>query len=300
MNSNKVKLGIAPINWTNDDMPELGAECSFEQCIQEMVEAGYSGCEVGTKYPADRVLLKEALDRVGLTICNQWLSTFFLSKPVEYNIRMLREQCDFLRYMGAGIIGVSEQTGSIQGKINVPLFSGEKPVIRYDTDWKKLCAGLNEAGKVAAEDYGIKLCFHHHLGTVVESCQEVNRLLEGTDASYVSLLYDTGHFYAAKEDPYTAIDRYCSRVGHVHLKDVRQSVLNTVNDEKLSFLDGVKCGLFTVPGDGSIEFEPIFERLEESEYTGWMVVEAEQDPAKANPLKYAKMGHEYICSAVNF
>lgn len=294
MNNDNVKLGIAPINWTNDDMPELGAENSFEQCINEMSEAGYVGCEVGTKYPSDRVELKAALDGVGLTICNQWFSSFFLSQPAEENYAALRKQCDFLKFMGAGVIGASEQFGSIQGQINTPLFGGEKAVIKSSADWKKICSGMNEAGKIALEEYGIKFCYHHHLGTVIESSEETERLLDGTDERYFSLVFDTGHFFAANEDPAVAINKYVSRVGHVHLKDVRQSVLHKVKDDKMSFLDGVKEGLFTVPGDGVIDFAPIFEKLDEVNYSGWMVVEAEQDPAKANPFEYAKKGREYI------
>ena len=294
MNKDNIKLGIAPINWTNDDMPELGADISFEQCINEMSEAGYVGCEIGTKYPTDRVELKAALDRVGLVVCNQWFSTFFLSKPAEETYAALRKTCEFLQFMGAKAIGASEQSGSIQGQMATPLFGGAKPVIKDVADWKKICSAMSEAGKIALEEYGIKFCYHHHLGTVIENCEETERLLDGTDERYFSLVFDTGHLFAVNEDPTAAIKKYVSRVGHVHLKDVRASVLEKVNNDKLSFLDGVKEGLFTVPGDGVIDFSPVFETLDGDGYTGWMVVEAEQDPAKANPLEYAMKGRKYI------
>lgn len=163
-----------------------------------------------------------------------------------------------------------------------------------DEEWKTFCDGMNRLGKISKEEYGIALTFHHHMGTVVQTADEVDRMMENTDPEYVSLLFDTGHFAYCGEDPLAMVKKYASRIKHVHLKDIRQDVVDKVKAENLSFLDGVRMGTFTVPGDGVINFDPIFKVLEETGYTGYMVVEAEQDPAKANPLEYAKKARAFI------
>ncbi len=286
-----VKLGIAPIAWTNDDMPDLGAENTFEQCVSEMALAGFSGCEVGNKYPKDPETLQKALNLRGLQICNQWFSSFLLTKPFEEVERDCRAQLAFLKAMGSKIIGFSEQSYSIQGKA-VPIF-GEKHVMN-DAEWQTLCEGLNRLGKIALEEYGISLTYHHHMGTVVQDAEETERLMSQTDPQYVSLLYDTGHFAYCGVDPLEMVKKYAGRIKHVHLKDIRPQMVEKVRNEKLSFLEGVRLGAFTVPGDGCIDFAPIFEVLEKSGYQGWMLVEAEQDPAEANPLEYAIRARNFI------
>lgn len=288
----KVKLGIAPIAWTNDDLPDLGKENSFEQCVDQMAEAGFTGSEVGNKYPKDPQVLKAELDRRGLEICNQWFSSFLLTKPFAEVEKEFRRQLIFLKAVGAKIIGVSEQSYSVQGRQDTPVF-GNKYVMNEE-EWKCLCDGLNALGKIAKEEYGITLTFHHHMGTVVQDPQEVDRLMQGTDPEYVSLLYDTGHFAYCGADPLEMVKKYANRIKHVHLKDIRPEVVEKVKAEKLSFLDGVRMGTFTVPGDGCIDFAPIFKVLEQTRYEGYMLVEAEQDPAKANPLEYAKKARRYI------
>ncbi len=288
----KVKLGIAPIAWTNDDMPDLGAENTFEQCVSEMALAGYEGCEVGNKYPKDPEVLRKALDLRGIRICNQWFSSFLITKPFDEVEKECRAQLSFLRAMGAKIIGFSEQSYSVQGQMDTPIF-GHKYVMD-NGQWNLLCDGLNRLGKIAKEEYGISLTYHHHLGTVVQDPDEVDRLMENTDPAYVSLLYDSGHFAYCGADPVEMVKRYADRIKHVHLKDIRPDRVRKVKEENLSFLSGVRLGAFTVPGDGCIDFDPIFAALEESGYEGWMLVEAEQDPAKANPLEYALKARSYI------
>lgn len=290
MDKIKVKLAMAPIGWTNDDMPDLGSENTFEQCISEMALAGYAGSEVGNKYPDDPELLKEYLDVRGLTICNQWFSSFLASKPLEVVEADFRKQLNFLKKVGAKVIGPSEQTRSCQGE-DKSVFSG-KAVFNAD-EFKRVSTGMNHLGKIAREE-GMKLAFHHHMGTGIQTVEETERFLNDTNSDYVYLLYDSGHFAFSEEDPVAALKKFISRVGHVHLKDLRTDVFNEVKKADLSFLDAVRAGVFTVPGDGSIDFPSIFAILEENNYEGWMVVEAEQDPAKANPFVYAKMARDYI------
>lgn len=292
MNRQNVKLGIAPIAWTNDDLPELGGENTFEQCVSEMALAGFTGSEIGNKYPKDTGVLKKALDLRGIRICNAWFSSFLISKPYGDTKKRFDSQAAFLAEMGAKVIGVSEQSYSIQGIGCQPIFEGR--YVMNDKEWETLCDGLNRLGKWSVENYGIALTFHHHMGTVVQSAAETKRLMEHTDPAYVSLLFDSGHFAYCGENPAAVLKEHVGRVKHVHLKDIRAEVIKKVRENRLSFLDGVKAGTFTIPGDGCVDFEPIFRLLSEADYRGYMVVEAEQDPARANPLEYAMRARRYI------
>lgn len=289
---NKVKLGIAPIAWTNDDMPDLGKENTFEQCVSEMALAGFTGSEVGNKYPKDPEVLKKALELRGVEICNQWFSSFLITKPFEEVEKEFRAQLAFLKAMGAKVIGASEQSYSVQGQMDTPVF-GHKYEMN-DEEWDTFCTGMNKLGKIAKEEYGFALTFHHHMGTVVQSLAEVDRMMENTDPEYVSLLFDTGHFTYCGEDPLEVVKKYVHRIKHVHLKDIRPEVVEQVKKENMSFLAGVRAGAFTIPGDGCINYDPIFKVLEDAGYEGYMVVEAEQDPAKANPLEYAIRARKFI------
>lgn len=290
MNFKNVSLGIAPIGWTNDDMPDLGKENTFAQCVSEMALAGFTGCEIGNKFPKDREVLKRALDIRGLRIANKWFSSFILTRPFEEVEKDFRAECEFLSFMGAKRIGASEQSYSVQGK-DIPVF-GHKYVLN-DEEWKTLCDGLNRLGEIAAE-YGISLTYHHHMGTVVQTAEEIDRFMAMTERDKVSLLYDTGHLAYCGEDYLAVLKKYVDRIKHVHLKDIRPAVVEQVKKENLSFLQGVRKGAFTVPGDGSIDFKPVFEILSEAGYEGWLLVEAEQDPAVADPFEYAVKARQYI------
>ncbi|HEY9159692.1 MAG TPA: myo-inosose-2 dehydratase [Desulfomonilia bacterium] len=285
----KVKLGIAPIAWTNDDMPDLGAENTFEQCISEMALAGFSGTEIGNKYPKDAAILKKYLDMRGLQVCNAWFSTYFTSRPEEETIRAFIRHRDFLHALGAKIIGASEQGNSIQGRLDTPIL-GSKPVYT-DKEWAQVTVGLERLASLAAEK-GMKLSYHHHMGTGIQDMDEIDELMART--KNVWLLYDTGHAVFAGIDHVRLLEKYISRIIHVHLKDARKHVLARVGPEKMSFLNAVREGAFTVPGDGMIDFEPVFKILEEYGYKGWFVVEAEQDPSKANPFEYALKARRFI------
>lgn len=287
-----VKLGIAPIAWTNDDLPELGGENTFQQCVSEMALAGFTGSEVGNKYPRDPAALKPMLELRGIEICNAWFSTFLISRPYAQTEAAFKEHVAFLAAMGAKVVGVSEQSYSTQGIQSQPVFEGKYEM--NDAQWDALCDGLNRLGRLSLEEYGIALTFHHHMGTVVQSAAETDRLMAGTDPTYVGLLFDSGHFAYCGEDPAELVRRYTKRIKHVHLKDIRPEVVAKVRENRWSFLEGVRQGAFTIPGDGCVEFDPIFACLAESGYEGYMVVEAEQDPARANPLEYAIRARKFI------
>ncbi|AFQ12334.1 TPA: myo-inosose-2 dehydratase [Bacillus pacificus] len=288
---NTIKLGIAPIAWTNDDMPELGAENTFEQCISEMALAGFNGSEVGNKYPRNTVVLKKSLELRNLEIASAWFSTFLTTKPIEETVEEFIKHRDFLHDMGAEVIVVSEQGHSIQGLMDVPLFKN-KPVFTEE-EWEKLADGLHHLGKLAQEK-GLHIVYHHHMGTGVQTTAEIEKLMDMTDPALVSLLFDTGHLVFSGEEPLYILKKYLPRIKHVHLKDIRQKVVDVVKENELSFLQAVKNGAFTVPGDGVIGFDEVFTILANSDYKGWFVVEAEQDPALANPFEYALKARKFI------
>ncbi|AVP55361.1 inosose dehydratase [Clostridium tetani] len=290
-NKDKVKIGIAPIAWTNDDMPELGAENTFEQCISEMALSGFKGTEVGNKYPRDTKVLKKALELRDMQIASAWFSAFLTTKPYEETEKAFIKHRDFLHEMGAGVIVVSEQGHSIQGEMEIPIFK-EKPIFTEE-EWNNLAKGLNKLGKLAKEK-NMEVVYHHHMGTGVQTTEEIDKLMEMTDPTLVYLLYDTGHLVFSGEDPIAVLRKYINRIKHVHLKDIREDIVKTVKQKEMSFLQAVKLGAFTVPGDGNIDFKPVFDILAENNYEGWLLVEAEQDPARANPLEYAIKARKYI------
>jgi inosose dehydratase len=290
MDKENVRIAIAPIGWTNDDIPELGGNIPFEQCISEMALAGYRGSEVGNKYPSTPSILREYLQVRGLQICNKWFSSYLIASPLEEVVKSFRQDLEYLKALGAEVIGPSEQTRSCQGK-PVSVFSG-KPQCTTE-EFKRLTAGMNHLGRIASDE-GLRLAYHHHMGTGIQTIEETERFLNDTNPDVVYLLYDSGHFAFSGEDPVAALEKFVSRVGHVHLKDLRKKEFVKAKNNDSSFLDAVREGVFTVPGDGDIDFTPIFKILEEENYQGWMVVEAEQDPGKANPFLYAKMGRDYI------
>ena len=258
-----------------------------------MALAGFTGCEIGNKYPSDPVELKRQLDLRGMRIASRWFSSFLLTKPYEEVEADFIRELDFLTAVGANRINVSEQSYSIQGKTEVPILTGGHKYVMSDAEWDRFCDGLNKLGRVARER-GFKLCFHHHMGTVVQTSEETDRMMANTDPEAVFLCYDTGHFTFAGEDPLTMLKKYVDRVGHVHLKDMRLSVVEEARNNNWSFLTAVRNGAFTVPGDGNVDFDPVFQVLSEAGYQGWLLVEAEQDPAKADPLEYAIKGRRYI------
>lgn len=289
----KVKLGIAPIGWTNDDMPELGSENTFQQTISEMALAGFTGCEIGSKYPQDKEELKWHLDLRGMTICNAWFSSMLTAPNVPYaeTISNFRAHAEKLYYLGARVIGVSEQGNSIQGRLDLPILQN-KPVYSAE-QWATVIKGFNEMGQIA-KDMGMAFTCHHHMGTGVQTVEEIDYLMDNTDPNLVFLLFDTGHLTFAGIDYLPVLQKHIGRIRHVHLKDMRLSVHAEVKAKNMCFLDAVRAGVFTVPGDGDVDFRPLVKVLEESGYEGWVVVEAEQDPAKANPFEYAKKARKYI------
>lgn len=287
-----IKLGCAPINWTNDDLPELGGELTYQQCLSEMALAGFSGSEIGNKYPKDLDTLAYECDLRDMQICNMWFSCEFTTRPAEETLARFEETTDFLKALGAKVVGVCETGLTIQGDIAKGIFT-EAPVLT-DEQFAAIASGLNKMGAIARSK-GMQIGYHYHMGTGVQSLAEFDKLMSLVDPELVGVLYDTGHATFAGEDAVAVLRKYIDRVVHIHFKDVRSQVLEKTRAEGLSFLQAVKEGIYTVPGDGDmVDWDAIFEILSASSYQGWIVIEAEQDPAKANPLAYAQMARRFI------
>jgi inosose dehydratase len=289
MENKKIAWGIAPIGWRNDDIPEIGAENTLSHLLSDIVVAGFEGTEVGGFFPEPNVLNKE-LQLRNLKIAGQWFSSFIIRDGVEEASKAFHKHCEYLKAVNAAVAVVSEQTYSIQGT-DKNVFK-EKPYFT-DKEWDQLCQGLNELGKIA-EVYDLKLVFHHHMGTGVQTLAEIDRLMENTDSNHVHLLYDTGHIYVSDTDYMTLLNKHINRIHHVHFKDVRQAVKEQCEKEGKSFLQSFLAGMFTVPGDGCIDFTEVYKKLLGTNYSGWIVIEAEQDPSVAHPLEYALKARNYI------
>jgi inosose dehydratase len=287
----KVKVGITPTCWTNDDFPLVGDRIGFEQVLSEMALARFEGCSIGHNFPTDPERLEAALALRGLQISEPWASAYFTVEAMaEKSVEEFRRQSAFIRRMGGTTIGLAELGHSVHQR---PIdLKANKPVFD-ERQWSAMVDGLHRLGEIAAED-GMQLCYHHHMGTGVQSREEVDRLLADTDPALVHLLLDTGHLYWAGDDPLALAREHASRIKHVHLKSVRRSVMEESDARGSSFYEGVEAGIFTVPGDGDIDFAPILQALADADFTGWLVVEAEQDPAHADPLTYATRAREHL------
>jgi inosose dehydratase len=289
MSNQNILWGIAPIGWRNDDIPEIGAENTLSHLLGDIVVAGFQGTEVGGFFPEPKILNKELKLR-NLKVAGQWFSSFIIRDGIDEAVQAFHKHCQYLSEVNADVAVVSEQTYSVQG-IEKNVFT-EKPYFT-DAEWETLCEGLNELGKIARE-YGLKLVYHHHMGTGVQTLAEIDRLMEHTDSNYVHLLYDTGHIYVSDGDYMTLLNKHIDRIKHVHFKDVRSEVMDECKKEGKSFLNSFLSGMFTVPGDGCIDFKEPYTTLLNHNYMGWIVIEAEQDPSVAHPLEYALLTRKYI------
>lgn len=282
-----IRLGINPIGWSNDDLPELGGDIPLERCLAETRQAGYSGIEKGGKFPSEANALRLVLGRHDLRLVSGWFSGELRSRGLEDEKRRIADHMALLIAAGCEVLVYAETTGTVQGDMDTPVADrprmpeGEFPA--YGEKLTRLAEWM--------KGEGIAMTFHHHMGTVIEREAEVDLLMRHTGAA-VGLLLDTGHLTFAGGDVAATTRRWGARINHVHCKNIRPLVLAEVHRNHWSFLKAVLAGVFTVPGDpeGCIDFRAFAKVLAEIGYSGWAVVEAEQDPKKAEPLKYATMG----------
>lgn len=286
-----LQIGINPLTWTNDDLPSLGAETSLEQCLSEGREAGYAGFELGNKFPRQSEALNAVLAKHDLALVSGWYSGLLLTHSVADEIAAIENHLQLLKKGGAKVMVYCEVTGCVHGEQNTPV--SRRPKMRSE-DWVTFGRNLTQVADYCLSQ-GVQLAYHHHMGTVIESAEDIDLLMQHTGDS-LGLLLDSGHLTYAGGDPLTVIAKHGQRIVHVHAKDIRASVLKDAKNCDLSFLDSVLNGVFTVPGDGSIDYLAIFKALKTVDYSAWVVVEAEQDPSIAHPLTYAKLGFKNLHS----
>lgn len=284
-----IKIGVSPIAWSNDDFPELGGDVTLEQILKEANEIGFSGIEAGGKFSKEANELMPKLEKENLKLCSGWYGANLLKNTVKDELLLMKNQLDLFKVCNAPCMVFAEVSGSIQKQKKIPL--SKRPILKSD-EWKSFYNKINEVSKYM-EDYGVPLAYHHHMGTVVQSQEDTERLIDNTSSS-VKLLIDTGHMLFAGGDFIKVAKDYSSRLQHVHCKDIRKDVLNKSLKNDLSFIDAFFAGAFTVPGDGCIDYKTFLKLLKDLNYKGWLVVEAEQDPKKANPLEYGKIGFNHL------
>lgn len=289
----KARLGVAPIAWSNDDLPELGGDTPLDTCLGDARAAGFAGVETGGKFPTTAPELRAVLERHGLRLASGWYSGTILDNDLGREKEKALAQITLFRELGAACIVYGETAGTIQNLRHAPLNSRRRLA---EGEIGTYGASLTAFAEWCTEQ-GMPLAFHHHMGTVIETQDDLDLLMNHTGEA-VGLALDTGHMAFAGGDPLATIDKHGARIVHVHAKDMRRHVADALDRERQSFLDAVLEGAFTVPGDGSLDFNAIVQRLAEHGYSGWFVVEAEQDPIKAPPLAYAHIGHRSMVAAL--
>lgn len=286
-----VKIGISPIAWQNDDLPDLTADYTMEQALKDAREIGYTGVERGQRMPGDTEGLRAYLDSNQIALCGGWCSGASLVNDFAAERDAVREQVQQFVALNSPCIVYAECSNTVQGQIGTPVNS--RPKLSRD-EMLAYAAKLGELAKWMA-DQGMPMAYHHHMGTIIESEDDVNWLMEGSGPE-LKLCFDTGHLLFGGGDVLATLNRWGDRIQHVHFKDIRPEVVQDTRENDRSFLDAVIAGAFTVPGDGCIDFQAVANALAAMDYDGWIVVEAEQDPAKAPPYEYSKMGYEHIVS----
>ncbi len=284
-----IRIGISPIAWQNDDLPDLTAAYTMEQALREARQIGYTGVERGQRMPHDTEGLRRYLETYDIALCGGWCSGNLLVNDVETEKQAVRQQVEQFVALGSPCIVYAECSNTVQGQIGTPV--NNRPKLGRD-DIAAYGAKLTELAKWMA-DQGMPMAYHHHMGSIIESEEDVNRLMQSSGPA-VRLCFDTGHLLFGGGDVMATLRRWSDRVHHVHFKDIRPGIVADVRSNDRSFLDAVIAGAFTVPGDGCIDFQAVADHLKAVGYAGWIVVEAEQDPAKAPPYDYSKRGYEHI------
>ena len=284
-----ISLGVAPVNWSNDDLPDIGGNISLQQCLREAAESGYSGIELGNKFPTDAATLQMVLQQHNLMLASGWFSGTLAHATVAEEIARITPQKNLFQACGCTVMFYGETAGSIQTRSSTPL--NQRPKFTRD-EARAYYRRLSDLAKYMADE-GVLLAMHYHMGTYIQDEDETRALMDHT-VDELKLLIDTGHSRFAGWDALPLLRDYAARVVHVHAKDVRNAILRQALAQQKSFIDAVLAGVFTVPGDGDIDFQLLCEALVRMDYDGWIIVEAEQDPRQANPVTYARKGINYL------
>jgi inosose dehydratase len=282
-----IRLGANPIIWSNDDLRELGGDIPLETCLAQARAIGFEGMELGHKFPRTARDLSALLVRFNLACVSGWYSAQLRRRDARAELAALRPHLDLLKAVGSSVLVFAETSDAVHGELSQPLSARPRMAA---TEWREFGQRLTQVAAATAAE-GVRLAYHHHMGTVVESGADIDALMDACGPE-VGLLLDTGHATFAGADPVALARRYAPRICHVHAKDVRAAVREQALAEDWSFLRAVVAGVFTVPGDGSVPFAEVLRALRG--YSGWLVLEAEQDPARAEPRAYAALGYRTL------
>ena len=290
----KLKLGIAPIAWSNDDMPELGGDTPIEQCLEETSLAGFTGIELGGKFPRNPGITNFLLKKYNLKMPGGWYGSHLRGRSANDEWAAMQDHLNLLKMVEADVFVFADVSGSIQGDQSRKLST--RPNMD-DEEFVEYCKKINEISN-RLNNEGMPMSYHEHMGTIIQTEHDVDRFMENTNDN-TFLLYDTGHLLFAQADFERVLKNYVTKINHVHCKDIRKNILENSLKNDLSFRESFLDGVFTVPGDGCIDYEPLFKILYKNNYEKWLIIEAEQDPKKANPLEYAKIGYNYLTEILN-
>ncbi|WP_213778942.1 myo-inosose-2 dehydratase [Caballeronia sp. dw_276] len=294
MSTFDVRIGINPLSWMNDDLPSLGGETPLSVALTEGKKIGYDGFELGNKFPREPDALKKLLGDYDLALVSGWYSGRLAERSAEDEIAAVGPHLELLAKNGATVMVYGEVADSIQGSPR-PLY--QRPRFFSEDRWTEYAKRLNTFAEYTLSK-GVRVAYHHHMGAYVETPADVDKLMSLTNDS-VGLLFDAGHITFAGGDPLVVLDKHIGRVCHVHCKDVRPDIVKLARNRNWSFLDSVINGAFTVPGDGAVDFPSIIARLKRHGYSGWLVVEAEQDPVIATSYAYAEKGYKTLRALVD-
>ncbi len=289
----KIKLGIAPIAWSNDDMPELGGDTPIEKCLDDARVSGFTGIELGGKFPRNPGITKFLLEKYQLEMPGGWYGASLRGRSAKEEWLALQDHLNLLKLVNADVFIFADVSGSIQADQIQPLTA--RPKLEKD-EWKNYCNKINDLSNMLMDE-GIPMSYHEHMGTIIQSEEDIDKFVNLTNDN-TFLLYDTGHLMFAEANYERILKNYISKINHIHCKDIRKDTFLNAIKEDLSFRDSFLNGVFTVPGDGCIDYQPLIKVLFESNYKNWLIIEAEQDPKKANPLEYAKIGYNYLYKTI--
>lgn len=284
-----IRIGINPISWSNDDLPALGGETSLETALSEGKAIGYEGFELNGKFPRTAQGVSDVLGAHDLALVSGWYSGLLAHRSVAEEIDAIASHVQLLSSNGAKVLVYGETADSIQGQA---VALAERPRFAGAQDWQAYAHKLDELARFTLSQ-GVRLAYHPHMGAYVQSPEDIDRLMTLTGLE-VGLLFDSGHCYMGGGDPLQILRTHVERICHVHFKDVRAPVVQMARNERWSFPDCIVNGTFTVPGDGDIDFAALLDALLARDYKGWLVVEAEQDPAVAPSYAYAQKGYETL------
>ncbi|MBV1702228.1 MAG: myo-inosose-2 dehydratase [Hyphomicrobiales bacterium] len=287
-----VRIGANPIGWSNDDLQEIGGDTSLETCLKEAHEVGFAGMELGHKFPRQPQALLDVLKPNGMSVIGNWYSCELLTRSATAEIEAMQTHLALMKAVGVKVFIIAETSNAIHGARDIPLSRTRR---LQSHEWAAYGQKMTQVAD-AVRAAGLQLVYHHHMGTIIYSREDIENFMANTGPS-VHLLLDTGHATWGGCDPAELARTYRNRISHVHCKDVRAHIRAKSQAGDWSFLDSVlgqgdELGIYTVPGDGMVDFASVFAELKG--YDGWVVVEAEQDPKKAPALAYAKKGMAHL------